>query len=381
MPCAGLADGWAVGAKDFCPVDDVFVRLVPGSWYGISYHLNNGDAEPGIVDVSGFNMTVVPKRELDAVGLSYAETGVGMAFSLYTGFEIPPEEPRTQFKTYTQFSAFPESGVFVQSVMLHMHKVGRKSWTIVHRPKPGLIGNASSGAPCPSDCHWRLQGLCMKCFSGFCAGTLSTEACLNGMCCSLCSACQGCEKCYPHHPRANPKGSEADWFDTFDIGCNLEYDFNQQLFASMPLRQVKIYPTDVLEQVCEYDTTGVKNITRGGEGTNNEMCITTFRLVESLASLDSSATVSFSPFTSSFPPPNIPEPVIGPESSMTLAQQVTFLGRLRPTSWEIRCTRVLCPAMWPRGKLASSRTTPSGLRVGVTGAVSPSLVTLSRTLH
>ena len=45
----------------------------------------------------------------------------------------------------------------------------------------------------------------------------------------------------------------------------------------MPLRQVKLYPTDVLEQVCEYDTTGVKNVTLGGEGTNDEMCLTAFR--------------------------------------------------------------------------------------------------------
>ena len=187
MPCAGLADGWSVGGKDFCPVDDVFLRLVPGDWYGISFHLNNEKSEAGLVDVSGFNMTVVPKRELDAAGLSgtYTETSMAMAFSLYTGFEILPEEPRTQFKTYIQFPAFPESGVFVQSVVLHMHKVGRKAWTTIHRPKPGLIGNASSGARCPSDCHSRLGGLCLKCFNSFCAGSLSTEMCLNGMCCSL----------------------------------------------------------------------------------------------------------------------------------------------------------------------------------------------------
>lgn len=184
MPCAGLADGWTVGAKDFCPVDDVFLRLVPGEWYGISYHLNNENAEPGFVDFSGFNMTVVPMRELDAMGLSYTEISTAISFSLYTGFDIQPEEPRTQFKTYIQFKDFPESGVFVQSVVLHMHQVGKKIWAIVHRPKPGLIGNASLGARCPSDCHSRLDGLCMKCFNSFCAGTLSTEACLNGRCCS-----------------------------------------------------------------------------------------------------------------------------------------------------------------------------------------------------
>ena len=96
MPCTALLDAWAVGAEDFCPVDGVFLRLVPGEWYGISFHLNNENSEPGIVDVSGFNITAVPKQQLDTLQLPYEETSIAMAFSLYTGFEIPPGEPRTQ---------------------------------------------------------------------------------------------------------------------------------------------------------------------------------------------------------------------------------------------------------------------------------------------
>ena len=67
MPCSGMSDGWTVGQDDYCPVDDAFVRLEKGKWYGISYHLNNEGNKPGLADYSGFNFTVVPKRELDAV--------------------------------------------------------------------------------------------------------------------------------------------------------------------------------------------------------------------------------------------------------------------------------------------------------------------------
>ena len=47
--------------------------------------------------------------------------------------------------------------------------------------------------------------------------------------------------------------------------------------AKLPLWEVKVYPTDILEHVCEYSTLERENVTYGGDGTYDEMCVTGFR--------------------------------------------------------------------------------------------------------
>ena len=159
---------------------------------------------------------------------------MAFAFSLVQrglGFEMEPKEPRIQFRSFFNFPEFPDTGVYVQSILLHMHKIGRKMYSTIHRLKPGMIGNVSdpgSTAVCPSECRTLFGGQCVKCFNSFCAGTKSSIACLGGQCCSSCSVCDVCAPCYPYHARVNPMGSKPEKFNTFDLACNMEYDFNQQ---------------------------------------------------------------------------------------------------------------------------------------------------------
>jgi len=56
------------------------------------------------------------------------------------------------------------------------------------------------------------------------------------------------------------------------IDENRRYDFNYQQVTLLP-KPVKVLPGDSIQLQCFYRTTGIGNVTLGGESTRNEMCV------------------------------------------------------------------------------------------------------------
>ena len=79
-------------------------------------------------------------------------------------------------------------------------------------------------------------------------------------------------------------------FDRFDVMCDPQYDFNAQIWQTMPKTDFKLMPTDVLEQVCEYDTSAQTETTAFGEASNKEMCVSGIKFYPKLPDFSTSAS-------------------------------------------------------------------------------------------
>lgn len=70
--------------------------------------------------------------------------------------------------------------------------------------------------------------------------------------------------------------------------CNSEYDVNAPIWQTMPKTDFKLLPTDVLEQVCVYDTSAQTMPTPFGEKSNEEMCASGLKFYPKLPDFSSS---------------------------------------------------------------------------------------------
>ena len=70
--------------------------------------------------------------------------------------------------------------------------------------------------------------------------------------------------------------------------CNSEYDVKAPIWKTMPKTDFNLLPTDVLEQVCVYDTSAQTTPTPFGEKSNEEMCASGLKFYPKLPEFSSS---------------------------------------------------------------------------------------------
>ena len=225
------------------------------SMYRIEVHYDNPSGLVGLKDSSGIKVTKFPKASVSNQGFqSAAYLWVGAGLDTVT---IPPKRSAFEVTAKCTFKDLPSSGVTVFSYFLHGHNILKKIWTDVQR---------SEIDSCPSFCD---NGNCNVCFSedGCCGGS-DESICFDGKCCNECGPCyESCSPCKETNV-CNPNGA----LSSFDLGCNTRYDFNLQ--ETVPLQEFqKIYPGDVLTTHCVYDSSERTSTTKGGDATEDEMCI------------------------------------------------------------------------------------------------------------
>jgi len=281
MACRDLVSAWAVGGEEQCLPEKVGIELDSSrSWYVIDMHYDNPRGLSGIMDNSGLQLTTFPKAAV--AGGNYQSAGWMWAGANTQSYTIPPGRGSYEITAECSYPQLPSSGITIFSYVLHAHKIGRKIWTEVYRPASDS-SRLLQEADCPEDCANRAAGMCSLCFAGSpgCCGSLDPNQCNGVACCSDCTVCSGCEGCYAQSATCNPNGNPGDnIFDSdaegevtvFDLGCDTRYDFDLQEVRNLPEYQT-LYPSDTLKTHCVYDSTSRSSVTKGGDETNDEMCI------------------------------------------------------------------------------------------------------------
>uniref|UniRef100_A0A6U3CPA2 Cytochrome b561 domain-containing protein n=1 Tax=Entomoneis paludosa TaxID=265537 RepID=A0A6U3CPA2_9STRA len=282
MPCRDMVMSWAVGGKGLCLPAQVGIELlVAEPWFVMEVHYDNPQGLTGIYDNSGLKITSIPQS--DSLVADYQPAGWLWAGGLPLGMNIPPGEEAYEIMVECGYPSIPQSGVTVFAYALHAHTLGRKVWTEVHRPMGIDSQGTSNVQECPEECSTRLFGQCELCFAqqGCCGDFDDASKCVpTGQCCDLCKECDGCQGCYPQTDTCNPNGFISNLFDTpdaeyeslLDLGCDTRYDFDLQETRNLAEYQT-IYPTDKLVTHCVYDSTERSTVTKGGDATEDEMCI------------------------------------------------------------------------------------------------------------
>lgn len=279
MPCTNMVYAWAIGGGETCMPKNIGMELDSSKpWFMMDVHYDNPKELRNIVDSSGIEMTTIAESAApDYQAAGWLWTGIIPSAG---DFYIPPGRDSFEITADCTYPTIPADGINVFSMQFHAHELGRKIWSEVQRPVFGNQNrnrnrNLDASSSCPSSCSEGMLTRCNVCFDDNCCSTQDPTKCTSsGLCCSMCAACDGCQGCYEHDEQCNPDGFQFSELeaDKFDLGCNTRYDFDLQELVPL-FEPQKLYSTDKIVTHCVYDSTARTKITRGGDETENEMCI------------------------------------------------------------------------------------------------------------
>ena len=229
MQCPTPMYSWAVGGGAFCtPSPEVGFAFDPAKpWHLIEIHYDNPSGKKGVEDASGVRITAVRAPDA-AAGIQRAR--LGWHNTRGRSMAIPPGKERFEIATTCTFPMIPAGGVTFFAYLVHAHQIGRQVWTELHRGGEYRYDTGCDTHVPPSNLPSSFRSLAY-CYSI----TLAHRS----------------------------------------LPLDRRYDFDLQELVAFA-HPTRVLPTDTLVTHCVYDSTARAVATVGGQGSDDEMCVTLF---------------------------------------------------------------------------------------------------------